>query len=584
MHSTIRLAGALVVVGLALTVAAPAQGAATWERAWGKDVGTGGGTGFEICTVAASCQSGPDTPAEADSLWRPWATATDGAGDVYVADGNNQIQKFDSSGNFLRAWGKDVVETGSPDDTGTGFEICVAANGDTCRAGTSGALGGELRSPDGVATDAAGNVYVADADNNRIQKFDSSGNFLRAWGKNVVATGSPDDTGSGAEICVAASGDTCQAGSVGGAGGSVSYPNGVAADGAGNVYVAEDEGPRISKFDSSGSFLRAWGKDVIDPASAGNTGTGFEICVAGVNTCKEGDNTGALGGEIASARGVGTDAAGNVYVGDAENNRVQKFDSSGNFLRAWGKNVVATGSPDDTGNGAEICVAANGDTCQAGVEGGLGGELKEPFGVAPDASGDVYVADRFNNRIQKFDSSGNFLSTWGKDVVFAGPGNTGTGFEVCVSGTDTCQAGSNSTALGGELNLPPGVATDPAGNVYVADASNNRVQKFADPPPPAGPGASPSVIFSAPDTLPPDTSLRASKINQARRKATFRFSSSEPSSTFLCKLDGKAFTACISPKTYRHLKPGSHKFRVEARDAAGNIDPTPLIKKFKIKP
>ena len=218
------------------------------------------------------------------------------------------------------------------------------------------------------------------------------------------------------------------------------------------------------------------------------------------------------------------------------------------------------------------------NTCKAGAEGGLGGEQKEPFGVAPDASGHVYVADRFNDRIQKFDSSGNFLRAWGKDVVATGsPDDTGTGFEVCVSGTDTCQAGSHATALGGELNLPPGVATDAVGNVYVADASNNRLQKFADPPPP-GPGTSP------PDTSPPNTSLRASKINQAKRKATFRFSSSEPSSTFLCKLDRKAFTACNSPKTYKHLKPGKHKFRVKARDAAGNIDPTPLIKKFKIKP
>ena len=370
-------------------------------------------------------------------------------------------------------------------------------------------------------------------------------------------------------------------GSVGGAGGAVSYPNGVAADGAGNVYVAEDEGPRISKFDSSGTFLRAWGKDVIDPASAGNTGTGFEACVAGVNICKEGDYTGALGGEIASARSVGADAAGNVYVGDADNNRVQKFDSSGNFLRAWGKDVIDPASAGNTGTGFEVCVAGV-NICKAGVEGGLGGEMKEPFGVAPDASGAVYVADRFNDRIQKFDSSGNFLSAWGKDVTAAGPGNTGTGFEVCVSGTDTCQAGSHATALGGELNLPPGVATDAAGNVYVADASNNRVQKFADPSPSAGPGASPSVTMP-PDTTPPDTSLRASKINQAKRKATFRFSSSEPSSTFLCKLDRRAFSACSSPKTYKHLKPGKHRFRVEARDAAGNIDPTPLIKKFTIK-
>jgi hypothetical protein len=64
--------------------------------------------------------------------------------------------------------------------------------------------------------------------------------------------------------------------------------------------------------------------------------------------------------------------------------------------------------------------------------------------------------------------------------------------------------------------------------------------------------------------------------------ATFRFGSSEAGSTFLCRLDGKPFRGCRSPRTYRRLKPGRHAFRVKARDGAGNLDLTPAIRRFRI--
>ena len=83
-----------------------------------------------------------------------------------------------ASGGFERAFGKDVV-AGGP----TGFEICTASA--TCQSGGFGGLGGEMNHPFGIATDPSGNLYVADTDNNRIQKFNSAGTWDRAWGKNV---------------------------------------------------------------------------------------------------------------------------------------------------------------------------------------------------------------------------------------------------------------------------------------------------------------------------------------------------------------------------------------------------------------
>jgi DNA-binding beta-propeller fold protein YncE len=479
---------AMIATVIVLVCAAPGEAAdGSFDRGWGRDVASAGpgntGNGFEICLAGVDiCKAG--VPGElGGDMDQPHGVATDPAGNVYVADrSNDRIQKFGPSGNFQRAWGRDVASAG-PGNTGNGFEICVAGV-DTCKAGIEGGLGGEMSSPNGVATDSAGNVYVADAANNRIQKFDSQGNFLRTWGKDVASFP------AGADICAAAS--LCQAGGVGGLAGEMSSPAGVATDSAGNVYVA-DSSPnhRIQKFSSTGSFERAWGKDVVS-AGPGNTGTGFEIC-AGAATCKAGEN-GALGGEMTFPLGVATDSAANVYVADSSNSRIQKFNSSGAFVRAWGKDVASAG-PNNTGTGFEICVPIV-DTCKAGQQGGLAGEMAGgPFGVATDPAGNVYVTDRLNDRIQRFSFSGGFQRAWGKDVASAGPGNTGTGFEICVAGVDTCKAGV-SGELGGEMNDPRlGIATDSAGNVYLAEQFSNRIQKFADPAQPGG-GPVPSNAFT----------------------------------------------------------------------------------------
>lgn len=84
------------------------------------------------------------------------------------------------------------------------------------------------------------------------------------------------------------------------------------------------------------------------------------------------------------------------------------------------------------------------------------------------------------------------------------------------------------------------------------------------------------------DATPPQTTIRKAKINRAARKAKFKFSSSEAGSTFLCKLDKKKFKPCSSPKVYKHLRLGKHTFKVEAKDSAGNVDPSPAKRKFKI--
>ena len=197
-------------------------------------------------------------------------------------------------------WGQDVLSGG-----GAGFEICTVAG--SCKAGALSGLGGALNGPSDVATDSAGNVYVVQLVSNRVQKFDSDGNWGRAWGKNV-------NGGGVAEVCTVAA--SCQVGTSVGLGGKLNFPAGIATDSVGNVYVADQFNNRIQKFDSAGTWERAWGKNVAG-------GGVFGICASAASYLA--GTGGALGGEFVNPNGLDTDAAGKLYVADGFNNRVQRF-------------------------------------------------------------------------------------------------------------------------------------------------------------------------------------------------------------------------------------------------------------------
>lgn len=184
-------------------------------------------------------------------------------------------------------------------------------------------------------------------------------------------------------------------------------PFGVAIDSNNHdVYVTDrkgSDGQRIQKFGPDGTFLLKFGS--LDPAwSSGQTPPDGMFSIGGPYDVAVNPNS------------------GDVYVTDRNANRVQKFDSNGNFLLKWG----STGFGD--------------------------GQFTGPTSIAVDSHGDVYVSESdANHRVQKFDANGVFIAKWGSQG--AGDGQFG-------------------------INSPTGIAFDSSGNVFVVDGGNARVQKF----------------------------------------------------------------------------------------------------------
>lgn len=279
------------------------------------------------------------------------------------------------------------------------------------------------------------------------------------------------------------------------------FPTGVAVNhsGAGGVapgeiYVVSSN--RVQQFSPAGQFVRTWGKDVVKPGAPNDTGTGFEVCdatapVPNVPTdCKRGE-AGALGGEMETAKQVAVDqATGDVYVaenpgGSAEGQRIQKFTASGSFLLAFGWDARQGGVTT-----FEICTVAT--NCQRGPDGENAGQfggfgLGSSNRLAVGPSGDVYLADSENHRLQHFAPTGAFLGAWGWDVIPSGqPGDAGSTYERCpataANTAGACQAGQPGAALGqfGEDKFigsvgPVAVAVGADGTVFIADRGNNRV-------------------------------------------------------------------------------------------------------------
>ena len=299
--------------------------------------------------------SGDNGPATSAQLNQPWGVAVDAAGNVYIADTvNNRIRKVANG----------VIST-------------VAGNGTLGYSGDDGpATSAQLSWPAGVAVDSAGNLYVADQNNNRIRKV-SNGVIT-----TVAGNGMPGYSGDNGPATSA----------------KLYGPVGVAVDSAGNLYIADQPNNRIRKV-SNGVITTVAGNG---PDLYGNGGY-------------SGDNGPATSARLNWPEGVAVDFAGNLFIADYRNNRIRKV-SNGVITTAiyWdypqGVGVDAAGNlfiADNYGrisklsNGVITTVAGTGMQGFSGDNGpATGAQLSGPTGVAVDAAGNVYVADFGNNRIR----------------------------------------------------------------------------------------------------------------------------------------------------------------------------------------
>jgi uncharacterized protein (TIGR03437 family) len=438
-------------------------------------------SGGVIATVAGNGTpgfSGDGGPATSAQLLYPSGVAVDSAGNLYIADTFNQRIRKVSNG---------VITTVA----GDGTPWFGGDNGPAARA--------ELNLPYAVAVDSAGNLYIADTYNQRIRKI-ANGVI------NTVAGGGPSlgDNGPATNALL-------------------DYPQGVATDSAGNLYIADSVHNRIRKVSGGviatvaggGSLIGdngpatsaqlfspngvAWGSAgnlyIVDSGRIRTVSNGVISTVAGIGTFGfSGDNGPATSAELDYPGGVAVDSAGNFYIADTGNHRIRKVSGG----------VIST-------------VAGNGTLGFSGDDGpATSAQLDYPGGVAVDSAGDLYIADSYNFRVRKV-SNGVITTVAGNGAPGVGGGGgdgpatsaalsrlsgiavdsagnlfiaefssgrirkVANGVITTVAGTGTPGfSGDNGPATSAQLNGPEGVAVDSAGNLYIADFGNSRIRKVAN--------------------------------------------------------------------------------------------------------
>jgi hypothetical protein len=267
--------------------------------------------------------------------------------------------------------------------------------------GTTGGLFDETRdmavNESGAGAADPGDLYVIDLKNHRIQSLGLDGSFKLAFGWNVVKEGGVGDTlGDGFEICTNA--PDCQAGEPGASaeGGRLQSPTGIDVDASdGSVYVWNHGKNRIDKFAADGTWILAFGDNV-------NQTTSGDVCTAASgNTCKAGAAGSAAGqfsGTFRAQRLAVSPLTGAVFVGDRGNARISEYEPDGDFVRAWGWDVVPGGPAQEF----EICDTS----CQAGSA-EVGFTANTPAQIATGPDGIVY-ADTVTNTettLYRFDPS-----------------------------------------------------------------------------------------------------------------------------------------------------------------------------------
>jgi sugar lactone lactonase YvrE len=311
-----------------------------------------------------------------------------------------------------------VVWSTRPGDTIADLVFGQAADFTAHTANNGGLSASSQRLPDGLALDSAGRLYVADATNNRVLEYDSplsSQTAARVFGQAGAFTTNVANNGGRSQT-------------------SLWSPRGVAVDGGGRLYIADSGNNRVLEYDSPLSSQTA--NRVFGQALDFTTGTA--------------NNGGVSATSLSGPSGVAVDSSGRLYIADSGNNRVLEYDSplaSQTANRVFGQALdFATGTV-NKGGVSETSLA-------------------NPWGVAVDTGGHLFIGDLNNNRVLEYDSP---LTSQTANRVFG------------QGGSFTATTANNGGISANSLACPSTLAVDGYNHLYVSDACNPRVLEYYSP-------------------------------------------------------------------------------------------------------
>ena len=470
------------------------------------------GQTYNISTLAGSVAraNGDGVSINSATILNPYSVAIDSAGNVYIADADGcRVRKVDADTGITTVIAGQGRPSGSSDTAGPGInsplnvpfglaldptgQILYIAERDNHkvkkldlktgvlttvvgyggRAGYAGdgqsALYARIRTPYGLATDKAGNLYVVDRGNNRIRKV--------CIATAVKATDCTPGTISTVAGIGPVNGDPAYFIQYLGDGGlatraTLARPEGVAVDSSGNIFIADTNNNAVRKVDATTGIISTVVGMCVQGAPLAATGSvpGFLPLGSPWPTCGPGtqataasaglptqnfankpllvtflDGTAGTSSTLNGPRGLAIDSAGNLLIADTGTNRIRLLNTTSGVVTTFAGSGTSAGS---TGDGA----AANRAT------------LSGPRGVAVAPNGDVYIADQTQGAVSNNSASGRVR------IVDASNGSI-------RSLNGNVYAGDYSSAGNAVFNDPRGVSVDGAGNVFIADTSNQRIRK-----------------------------------------------------------------------------------------------------------
>ena len=335
---------------------------------------------------------------------------------------------------------------------------------------SSGGPGGIAVNQAGTGGATAGDVYVVDRGNRRVQQFEADGTWVRAFGEDVG--------GAGVDVCEVAA--SCVQATASAEAGSMNTPQGIAIDQpTGNVFVTDQSNRRIDVFSAEGAFEGAFGWGVDSGAAE------LEFCTT-ASTCQAG-SSGANAGQLGTSVGypavapAGSPNAGDLYVADKSNRRVDEFapELTGEevtgvaFVKAWGWGVDTGAAEFEQCTTASLCQSPN--TSSPTTNPGQFSS-NQPSALAVDSNGNLYTAESAgNNRAQKFDSTGN-PAPFSGEALAGSPGPIDLAVDPTTDhlfGLKQAEGGSEKRVL--ELNSAGALLATHASGTTISSANSLAV-------------------------------------------------------------------------------------------------------------